>query len=601
MFFQALVTVALAAGVHCSPAAIEKRAPTVYLAGDSTTAKTSNGLDGWGPYLSKYVTIAVTNKAISGRSARSFTNEGRFAEIEKAVVSGDIVVIEFGHNDGGSPNSASDNGRSNCPGTGSEVCKSGKTGETVYTFNYYVEKAARAFIAKGANVIFSSQTPRNTWQNGVFNGEPSRYVGYMAAAARNVGRGSSFVDHNQAVVQMYARLGSAKVNSLYPKDYTHTSPEGGDLVAQAFVTAIARDYNGTTPLKAYVKNPAPKVFAKMASRLVLITGVNGYIATHTAAAFLQAGYAVRGTVRARTPALLSTLNNTLSPYHDGTRFEIVEVPDIGVPNAFDRAVEGVHAIAHLASPVSMTATDPAPMMRAAVDGTTSLLASALSPAATKDLRSVVFMSTISAIFSPLRSPGHVFTEADWNDVAEKQVAEQGPSTPGYVIYQASKTAAERAFWANQPPATPVRMPRPRTPLYIPTPITRLSMRVKDIHDIYHGFPIPEFSPIRSTFVDVRDVATLVLRAVESPTAAGRYLLVGNESPISPQAMANLLNERYPERKGVIIQVGSPGEAYPEVQWGFDAGKARGLLGREWVGFGKSVLDSMESFAKFGEA
>jgi nucleoside-diphosphate-sugar epimerase len=82
----------------------------------------------------------------------------------------------------------------------------------------------------------------------------------------------------------------------------------------------------------------------MANRLVLITGVNGYIAAHTAAAFLQAGYAVRGTVRARTPALISTLNSTLSPYHDGTRFEVVEVPDISIPNAFDRAVDGINPL-----------------------------------------------------------------------------------------------------------------------------------------------------------------------------------------------------------------------------------------------------------------
>lgn len=265
MRFHTLTAVALATGAHCSPAAAgpqtrQQRTPTIYLAGDSTMAKTSNGLDGWGPYLSKYLTVPVTNKAISGRSARSFTNEGRFTEIERAIASGDIVVIEFGHNDGGSPNSASDNARSDCPGTGAEVCKSGKTGETVYTFNYYLEKAAKSFIAKGASVVFSSQTPKNTWQNGVFNSAPSRYVGYAAQAAKNVGKGASFVDHNQAVVQMYARLGSTKVNSLYPKDATHTSPEGGDLVAQAFVAAVARDYNGTTPLREWVKQPAPKVF-----------------------------------------------------------------------------------------------------------------------------------------------------------------------------------------------------------------------------------------------------------------------------------------------------------------------------------------------------
>lgn len=170
------------------------------------------------------------------------------------------MVIEFGHNDGGSPNSASDNGRSDCPGTGKETCKSGKTGETVYTFNYYVETASRAFIAKGAEVIVSSQTPNNVWEGGKFNGSPSRFVAYAASAAKNVGKGASFVDHFQATVSLYAKLGNAKTNALYPRDHTHTSPEGGDLVAQAFVQAVAANWNGTTPLKGFVKTPAPSVF-----------------------------------------------------------------------------------------------------------------------------------------------------------------------------------------------------------------------------------------------------------------------------------------------------------------------------------------------------
>jgi len=85
-------------------------------------------------------------------------------------------------------------------------------------------------------------------------------------------------------------------------------------------------------------------------------------------------------------------------------------------------------------------------MRAAINGTTSLLTSA-TKTKSKTLRSIVFMSTISAIFSPVRDVGHVFTEDDWNDVAEREVDELGEAAGGYVIYQASKTAAERAFWA----------------------------------------------------------------------------------------------------------------------------------------------------------
>ncbi|KAK1758149.1 SGNH hydrolase-type esterase domain-containing protein [Echria macrotheca] len=262
-----LLLAALASSALASPRPLDpppppaKRAtPTVYLAGDSTMAKTSNGLDGWGPYLSKYLTAPVVNKAISGRSARSYTNEKRFSEIESLLSAGDIVVIEFGHNDGGSPNSASDNGRSDCPGTGAETCKSGKTGETVYTFNYYLENAAKSFIAKGASVVLSSQTPNNPWEGGSFSSAPGRFVGYAAAAARNVGAGATFVDHFQACLGMYYKMGKAKTDAVYPKDHTHTSPEGGDLVAQAFVQAVGMGMNGTTPLKALVKTPAPVVF-----------------------------------------------------------------------------------------------------------------------------------------------------------------------------------------------------------------------------------------------------------------------------------------------------------------------------------------------------
>ncbi|KAK0612533.1 SGNH hydrolase-type esterase domain-containing protein [Bombardia bombarda] len=258
-----LVVAALAAlGVHGSPVTnVERRAtPTLYLAGDSTMAKLSTPTDGWGQYISKYVTLPVVNKAIAGRSARSFTVEGRFTEIEKLVTTGDIVVIEFGHNDGGSPNSATENGRSDCPGFAGETCKSGKTGETVYTFGYYVEGAAKSFIAKGASVIISSQTPNNVWETGTYSSAPSRFVDYATRSAKKVGTGASFVDHFQAAANMYKKLGAAKTNSLFPKDHTHTSPEGADLVAQAFAQAVSVGLNGTTPLEQYLKTGLPVVW-----------------------------------------------------------------------------------------------------------------------------------------------------------------------------------------------------------------------------------------------------------------------------------------------------------------------------------------------------
>lgn len=90
-------------------------APTVYLAGDSTMVATGNndGTEGWGAFLPDYISLAVVNDAVAGRSARSFTREGRFEAMAENVHSGDYVVIEFGHNDGGSL-TPTDNGRTDC-------------------------------------------------------------------------------------------------------------------------------------------------------------------------------------------------------------------------------------------------------------------------------------------------------------------------------------------------------------------------------------------------------------------------------------------------------------------------------------------------------
>jgi nucleoside-diphosphate-sugar epimerase len=72
--------------------------------------------------------------------------------------------------------------------------------------------------------------------------------------------------------------------------------------------------------------------------LVLISGVNGYIASRTAETFLKAGYSVRGTIRSSKSG--KSLLDVLSKYTSTGQFEVVEVPDITVDGAFDQAVKG---------------------------------------------------------------------------------------------------------------------------------------------------------------------------------------------------------------------------------------------------------------------
>jgi rhamnogalacturonan acetylesterase len=227
-------------------------AAKLYLAGDSTMARGNGRIEGWGQYLQPLVTIPVINRAIGGRSARSFTVEGRFDEIAKLVAPGDYVVIEFGHNDGGSL-SKNDNGRTDCPGSGKEVCQSTFKGTkvTVQTFPTYMINAGRLLTGRGAFVVYSSMTPNNIFE-GKMDGsyKPSRFTDYAKQAAKAVGPKASFVDHGAWTAKELQRLGRATTNQFFAQDHTHTSPAGAKAVAEAFVKAVVAANN---PLKAYVK------------------------------------------------------------------------------------------------------------------------------------------------------------------------------------------------------------------------------------------------------------------------------------------------------------------------------------------------------------
>ena len=75
--------------------------PVIYIIGDSTVDDNKPPFRGWGWALPEYVKDGVTvkNHALSGRSSRSFREEGLFAPIEKEIAAGDMLLIQFGHND----------------------------------------------------------------------------------------------------------------------------------------------------------------------------------------------------------------------------------------------------------------------------------------------------------------------------------------------------------------------------------------------------------------------------------------------------------------------------------------------------------------------
>ncbi|KAK4122990.1 NAD(P)-binding protein [Parathielavia appendiculata] len=328
--------------------------------------------------------------------------------------------------------------------------------------------------------------------------------------------------------------------------------------------------------------------------LVLVTGANGYIAARTVEAFLKAGFSVRGTVRSLSSA--NEVMEALSEYAD--KVEFVEVPDITVSGAFDEAVKGVDVVAHLASPVSFDFSDPEPVLKAAIKGTVRALESAHKEA---KIKSFVFMSSILSVMQQAKE-GYTYTESDWNTYAEDAVAEQGKATPGRIIYSASKVAAEKALWKfrdEHKPCFAISAINPcfvaGPPLVTPASKDKISFSTRLITDVFSGTPLDQAgTPGVYAFVDIRDVARLIVFGAEHPDRVNneRFIAASFYSP--PQAVADILREKYPE-KADIIQKGTPGEGYsPDYRFSaFDGTKAVRVTGQDYIPWRQTVLDTVE--------
>ena len=82
-----------------------KKTVTLFMVGDSTMAdKTELDISpevGWGQVFPTFLNdkIVVQNHAMNGRSTKSFQVEGRWQVVLDRISKGDIVILEFGHND----------------------------------------------------------------------------------------------------------------------------------------------------------------------------------------------------------------------------------------------------------------------------------------------------------------------------------------------------------------------------------------------------------------------------------------------------------------------------------------------------------------------
>lgn len=253
--------------------------PTIFIAGDSTAARGKGETQqGWGVPFADYfdpTKVNVANRARGGRSNRTFITGGEWAGIVSDLKAGDLVLIQFGHNDGGAINDEPPpplRARGSLPGLGEETKEIDnvvtKQHEVVHTFGWYIRKMISEVQAKGATPVLLGLTVRNRWQDGRIERGPGRYNGWMHQLALD--HNLAFADVSNAVADQLEALGQARTADLYPQDHTHFSAQGADVHARAVVAALKgmrpRDAKGATKPQGDPSGPIPGFHDRLSTK-----------------------------------------------------------------------------------------------------------------------------------------------------------------------------------------------------------------------------------------------------------------------------------------------------------------------------------------------
>ena len=248
---------------------------------------------------------------------------------------------------------------------------------------------------------------------------------------------------------------------------------------------------------------------------VLLTGISGWIAKHTAIELLNSGYEVLGTVRDNN--LIEQTKETLSKYASIDKLSFVEL-DLLKDDGWDDAAKGCKYIIHIASPFPMKVSNNRELLLpVAVNGTLRVLNAGLNAG----VEQIIKTSSIVAMFrKPNRSNPYSFGENDWTD--ENWVE-------GVNDYFLSKTKAERAAWELMEK----KGLKSKLTTICPGGVfgdaldTKGGTSIEYVRQFMAGkFPgAPKFAVLIS---DVKDIAKAHVACIGNNKVGGRRLIVGKE-------------------------------------------------------------------------
>jgi rhamnogalacturonan acetylesterase len=251
---------------YSPPSPLDPKLPTFWLIGDSTVRNGSGGDGqnlnqwGWGAPLTFYFDpqkVNVVNRALGGTSARSFYN-ANWKRMVGLIRSGDVVIMQFGTNDGGEP------GRSvgELRGIGEEtkdITNRAGQPETIHTFGWYLRQIIAETRARQATPIVCSLIPRKAWDAaGHIKRTPETFEGWTAQVARQTGTG--FIDLNELIGRAYDGMTKAQVDLIYVPNPTAAKPQG-ETVHPGWDGAVRNAEIVVSGLKALPGDPVAAYFS----------------------------------------------------------------------------------------------------------------------------------------------------------------------------------------------------------------------------------------------------------------------------------------------------------------------------------------------------
>ena len=265
---------------------------------------------------------------------------------------------------------------------------------------------------------------------------------------------------------------------------------------------------------------------------VLLTGISGWIAKHTAIELLNKGYEVLGTVRNKD--LIDPTKETIKKHAPIESLSFIEL-DLLRNDGWDEAAKGCKYIFHIASPFPMKVSrDREFLLPVAVEGTLRVLNAGINAG----VEQIIKTSSIVAMFrKPNRSNPYTFGENDWTD--ENWIE-------GVNDYFLSKTKAEKAAWELMESKGLKSKLTTINPggVFGDALDKKGGTSIEYVRQFLKGkFPgAPKFAVLIS---DVKDIAKAHVACIGNNKVGGRRLIVGKEVKKLVE-LSQLMAEAMPE-------------------------------------------------------